>query len=191
MHNNIVIPQLQTVFFLVPKAANSSIKAAIRKHLGLSDAFATLHNGWRLCGPDGVPQGYKTVGVVRHPFDRLVSCYHNKIIGDGVSRIPWRGISWDEFKSRVIATPDTQADHHFRSQYCGFVSNGQMQCEHVFRFEDLPQAWDEIRAIVGDLPDLPHKNSTDHPDWREYDCSGLAERYADDFHWFNYTCETL
>lgn len=187
MHNNIVIPQLQAVFFLVPKAANSSAKAALKQHLKLPDGPDDIQRGWRTCGPDGVPEGYKTVGIVRHPFDRLVSCYHQKVIGKGASRIPWRNISWDLFRQRVIETPDSKADHHFKSQHCGFVSNGQMRCEHVFRFEDLPEAWAEIQAIVGPLPDLPHRNACEHPDWRDYDCTGLAERYADDFRWFRYT----
>lgn len=69
----IIIPEIETVVVLVPRAMSRSLRAAVR------DRYPKAFFPYRHMEADGVPDGYDRwdrVGVVRHPVDRLWSLYN-------------------------------------------------------------------------------------------------------------------
>lgn len=68
----ILIPEIEAVLILTPRAASSSLRHAI------AAAYPASTMIYRHMEADGVPAGYdrwRRVGLVRHPVDRLWSLY--------------------------------------------------------------------------------------------------------------------
>lgn len=69
----IIVPELETVFILVPRTGSGSLYRELRRVYPRSMLL------YRHMEADGVPQGYdrwKRVGFVRHPLKRLWSLYN-------------------------------------------------------------------------------------------------------------------
>jgi chondroitin 4-sulfotransferase 11 len=170
------------VYIEVPKVACSSIKITLASLLGIDleavggDPHKVHFPAPASCqsGPTLYP-GLFTFAFVRNPWDRLVSCYRDKILGeapDFTSFHPARGVacclarfdvfragmSFDEFVKAVAAVPDKEADDHFRSQHT-FVTNtlGGVGVDFVGRFETLGRDFQRVCEKLG-LPSLtlPH-----------------------------------
>ena len=79
----LIVPELQTVFILVPRTGTGTLHREIRR------VYPNAMLLYRHMEADGVPQGYdrwKRVGVVRHPLMRLESLYSfMKSFGGGSS----------------------------------------------------------------------------------------------------------
>jgi hypothetical protein len=118
------------VYIEVPKVATSSIKITLASLLGidLEPVGGNPHKvrfpapASRQSGPTLYP-GLFSFAFVRNPWDRLVSCYRDKILGEvpeftsfhparGVAYCLARfdvfraGMSFDEFVKAVAAVPD-------------------------------------------------------------------------------------
>ena len=133
------------VYVEVPKVACSSIKIALASILGI-DLAAIGGNPHKVSFPEPpVPPGSMlfpglfSFAFVRNPWDRLVSCYRDKVLGevrDFMALDPARGLayclarfdvfrpdmSFDAFVRAVATITDEEADDHFRSQHT-FVTN--------------------------------------------------------------------
>ncbi len=106
------------------------------------------------------------------------------------------GMPFNEFVEAVYATPDEQADAHFRSQYvtvCG--PEGRILADFVGRFENLREDFDVVAEKIG-APglELPHRLKSRNRQNRHY--SGfyderlkrlVRERYQEDVDLFGYT----
>ena len=166
------------VYIEVPKVACSSIKIALAGILGIDLAAAggDPHKARfpapvsRHIGPALYP-GLFTFGFVRNPWDRLVSCYRDKVLGeasDFTSFDASRGVahclarfdafradmSFDDFVRAVAMIPDEVADVHFRSQ-CTFVTNvcSDIAIDFLGRFESLARDFRMVSDKLG-LPSL-------------------------------------
>jgi len=154
---------------------------------------------------------YTSFAFVRHPLDRLVSCYRDKIQGEareftevsekGIAHCLsgydafWAGMSFDEFVRAVASIPDDRADEHFRSQH-SFVTNakGVIAVDFIGRFETLDADFRCLAEKVG-LPSglrLPNRQAASHKvDFRTFYsqevCALAYERYKKDFEWFSYS----
>lgn len=109
----------------------------------------------------------RVFAVIRHPFDRLVSAHADKFFD----------MELEEFVSLVCATPDTDADVHFRSQ-ASFLDQ---------RYPDLLVNFDKLdRELVRMSLNAPRMNATDHPPWQNVlgSTDALSERYAADLRLF-------
>ena len=175
----ILLKRYRAIYIPVPKVACSSFKAAFAQLLGLSldQAHGDPHRVWF---PSPVPienlqailyPGFLRFGFVRNPWDRLVSCYRDKIgnevdgythftIRPGVANCLARfdsfvaGMSFDEFVDAVAAIPDSEADEHFRSQHT-FLTNrkGELTADFVGRYERLAYDFKIVRERTG-LPEI-------------------------------------
>lgn len=175
----ILLREYRAIYIPVPKVACTSFKAAFAQLLGLrlDKAQGDPHRRWF---PSPVPieslQGYLYAGFfrfgfVRNPWDRLVSCYRDKIrneaegytqftIRPGVANCLARfdsfvaGMPFDAFVDAVAAIPDSGADEHFRSQHT-FLTNrkGELTADFVGRYERLAEDFDVVRERTG-LPAL-------------------------------------
>ena len=174
---SIYLEPYNAVYVEVPKVACSSIKACLAELLGveLRDGnphitnFPTLNissRGDSLWYPEQF-----SFAFARNPWDRLVSCYRDKILGDvkgftsfdikpGVANclagfdefIP--GMGFEAFVHAVCSISDADADEHFRSQYT-FVAHPSktLALSFVGRYETLAEDLKQIEARAG-LPPL-------------------------------------
>jgi hypothetical protein len=139
--------------------------------------------------------------LVRHPLDRLVSCWTSKIDGrnadrglpEDMTRVGLRPkMPFATFVRAVSSVPDWKANPHFRSQ-ATFVNDevGRNIASTVLRFENLPGCLIDFFADQG-LPgiDIPHLLKSSRPPWHEFydsETRRLAtERYEGDFDQFGY-----
>lgn len=166
---NIVLHDRRAIYFYIPKVACTAIKKVIAKDLGLyyegCDVqylnYPTIPH-WKLkkC------RSYFKFTFVRNPWDRLVSCYENKIAKDSSVNNPdlingifkewtkykvfYAGMSFPEFVQRVAEISDQEADPHFRAQASFFKTRfGDIDLDYVGRFENLEHDFNEVCRRIG------------------------------------------
>jgi len=179
-HNNIILHREKVIFFLVAKAANSSIKAAIKMLYNIPPDPDTLHRDWNRVSPaEAAMVDYSKIAVVRNPFDRLVSCYYQKILGRGKSGLLnlngiYQGMSFTDFVKQIYHIKSMQ-EAHIRPQHVSMIHDGALVPQIIIRFEQLETEWANIvQKIIPGMPDLPHMNSSDHPKYQY--CLGDQEK---------------
>lgn len=167
--NNIALPDYGLAFVCTPKAANTSIKLAIYKALGINPPM--VHHHWprepaKIWNPpnDQLVQ-YHTIMFVREPLDRLISFYRDKVVCNRFGQVSRRcgvreSMSLFEFADLVANTPDDYADQHWRQQSYGLPS-----IDFVGSFHYLMYDWGRVRRFCRGrglyLPVLPHTNKSD------------------------------
>jgi hypothetical protein len=210
----------RVLYYAIPKVACSSIMAACVDALEIPlppdvwtpEAFQTRK--WddlfdrQSIVIDGRSTGryrdYWSFAFVRNPWDRLVSCYAEKIRdGDaenfvnGVSKIllPFgtfkAGMSFENFARAVVEIPDREAEPHFMSQHRFVVGkSGQLIVDFVGRFERLAADFAVVRRRISRPIELPHLLSSARGSYPSYYDATLAEivgeRYSDDAALFGY-----
>ena len=158
----------------IAKVASSSLKATVSAVLGL-DVDRVGGNPHELEYPrppeasrdsERLYPGLYTFAFVRNPWDRLVSCYRDKIQGEvadftlfsqsGVANCLARfdafsaNMSFEEFVYAVASIPDADADEHFRSQH-KYLTNerGKIAIDFVGRYENLATDFQHIAERIG------------------------------------------
>lgn len=197
---------------LTPWAAPMLLRSYVRKRWlgrqpGRTYAWRSVHTTplFRTASFESLGTRYRDylkVGFVRHPLDRLVSCYRSKIAfndhrpfqADGAHQ----DMTFDEFCQLVAATPDERANRHFLSQHRFLCDrDGGLVVDMLGRFERLAEDWGQVQARVqafsgARLADLPRANQTAGaeeawpasytPELR----ARMAERYRTDLQRFGY-----
>src|SRR5262249_52924101 len=137
--DSILLERYHAIYIETPKVACTSIKTVLARVLGISlvETQGDPHRV-RWPTPDEAPSrsgslfpGLFTFAFVRNPWDRLVSCYRDKIRGEvdgytyftirpGVANCLARfdafipGMSFADFVMAVASIRDEDADGHFR-----------------------------------------------------------------------------
>ena len=174
------------VYFVVQKAGCSSVKRVLAPLFGLEtpegptevDRVMAVHDAFRGSG-DQIPHGEFVRGLaegrfrdhlrfafVRHPLDRLVSCYLQKLSGEGaqgLSRYEFagqrlrKGMPFAQFARAVCRVPDADSDAHFRSQHLTtHDAGGAPLADRLGRFENLREDFEGISHDLGLPAYLPH-----------------------------------
>jgi len=233
----IISDERRFIYFVVPKVACSSIKTAL---LSLFDVDATEYE---FIQEDDTPDldvhrlfagsGYQInknqlirrmdrgryrehfkFAFVRNPWDRLVSCYSEKVmdvketeLGEPPFRkVPsekgsrlYKGMPFAEFVETVCEIPDDEANMHFISQHvvvCGPGRDSQIMADFVGRFENLAADFAVVAEKIGGARrlQLPHKlrstSRKSRPYTEFYDDrlrDLVYERYREDIEIFNYS----
>ncbi len=120
------------------------------------------HFGWQLLTLPQVAQSrFFRFAFVRNPFERLVSCYYNKVANQHRQRdyssyfvgVPttW---SFGEFARWALA--QAVPDHHYGLQSRYMVHNGKLCADFVGRYESLEADWAKVagRFELGVLPSM-------------------------------------
>lgn len=208
--NNIVIHKHRLVFMLIPKVANTSIKMAIlnafdihhKEPKALNHYMATCRSNGSVFSLESKQQiaqygDYLKIAFVRNPFDRIISCYKNKVLQTHHRSFEKFGInhgdSLDRFIDIISNIDDSKAEQHFRSQHEELFINGYCIPDYIGSFENINVGWKVTQFIVEEhcglkLPDIPHVNQTDNMeiDVPLYLCEKIKQRYANDFEAFAY-----
>ncbi|HZS48099.1 MAG TPA: sulfotransferase family protein [Blastocatellia bacterium] len=216
--DTIFLERYRAVYIETPKVACTSIKTALAAVLGISldSAEGNPHEiPWPTTAQSSNPSGplfpgLFTFAFVRNPWDRLVSCYRDKIRGEvdgytyftirpGVANCLARfeafvpGMTFEDFVAAVAAIPDEEADGHFRSQYT-FVTNeeGKIAVDFIGRFERLTEDFKIVQEKIGlgdiELPWLQRVRKAAKYS-NSYDAKTrqiVAERFSEDIEMFNY-----
>jgi len=217
---SIYLEPYQAVYIDIAKVASSSIKATLAAVLEIENADTNPHNIEFARPPtisaagDRLYPGSYSFAFVRNPWDRLVSCYRDKIAGEvddftefadsGVAHCLARfgafkaGMSFSEFARTVASIPDDNADEHFRSQ-ADYITNsaGSVAVDFVGRYEQLDIDFAQVVRDIG-LPDttsLAKLQAAPKKNYRTYYTKETVElvnkRYARDIELFNYEAVEL
>lgn len=214
------IPSRGLQYFAIPKAACSSIMSALLPVLEIElpgdewspEVFQT-HKWDHLFDRSSIVltkrralaiAGRRRFAVVRNPWDRLVSCFSEKIRADGddenfeggVSKVLlpfggfYAGMGFAEFVHRAASIPDRKADPHWRSQFTFVVGRGgAIVVDEIVRFENLESDFRNILGISeGD--EVPHLLKSRRGDYRDYydprTRALVAKRWKRDIKLFEY-----
>lgn len=217
LRNSVLVEQYRTIYYPIPKVANSSIKTVCANLLGI-EIQGSVH-GYELPRPKRLfhnlrYKDYFKFAFVRNPWGRLVSCYRDKIqnqasgidtkftIREGVANCLARfpefkaGMTFDEFVEAAHSIPDSKADIHFKSQYA-FIGDktGPNAVDFVGHFERLGEDILEIQQKAN-WPELklPHVKSSPKKSYHGYYNDRtrrlVSERYREDIELFGYQFDT-
>ena len=209
----IVLHRYKAVYFPIPKVACSSVTKFCANLLDMKEGPDTdIH---KLYYPSldvnktGRCDRYFKFAFVRNPWDRVLSCYSNKILQDpsitntyyknGIANsfvkydgVFTAGMPFNEFVHIIKDWPDQTADPHFRSQHT-YLENkdGDLVVDYIGHFESLADDFDYVVSKLN-VPQkmLPHlKKSVHNNYWNSYDedlIQVVGERYARDIELFGY-----
>ena len=212
---SIFLPVHDAVFIDIAKVASSSLKATLAGLLELEGHTGNPHEVVFPRPPEQAGDGERlypsrfTFAFVRNPWDRLVSCYRDKIRGEvrdftgfapsGVAYcldrfdVFFANMPFDDFVRAVVSIPDAEADEHFRSQ-ADFVTNsrGSVAVDFVGRFEKLDEDFSTVarRIGLGTRDPLPHLQAAPARGfagfYTEETAAMVHERYRRDAELFGY-----
>ena len=182
-HHFIRIKTCKLLYGRVPKAANSSIKAALCRLLSerppkgtktTSDKFwqhetnnetelITLRKARRY------RHSHFSFSFVRNPFDRLIAAYNNKVIEIEQPPLPMQNMgihhnmSFESFLDILIDTPIQRYDVHVLPQSHLLCLGPQVIPKFVGRVEQINEHWEILRNIllregINVMESLPQKN---------------------------------
>ena len=198
-HHFIRMKRHNLLYGRVPKAANSSIKAALCRLLSERPAKGTKTTSdkfWQqetnhetelitLRRAHKYRRSHFSFSFVRNPFDRLIAAYNNKVIENEAPPQPMQnmgithGMSFDAFLDVLIETPFKQYDVHVLPQSQLLCINNQIVPKFIGRVEQIDEHWAELREIlcrrgIDLMESLPQKNV------RRSDRSGLQNYFKSD-----------
>ena len=184
------------VYYYVPKVACTTI----RKMLANFDEFEYIKRQKTHELP------YFKFAFARNPWDRLVSCYADKVVGAGLDPVnnerngvfksftkykrDFKNMEFAEFAEFVCETPDRKSNSHFRSQY-KFMP--PLECLNFMgRFENLTADLQRLREMLGIAGVVEgHFMRSTRKSYRHYYDNRLmdmvGQRYRRDITTFGYT----
>ncbi|MFK7983619.1 MAG: sulfotransferase family protein [Saprospiraceae bacterium] len=206
---NIVSKEYKVIYFNTQKNANTTMKAQFVEVLGMvkTEEFPKdVHSNYDFPTASQSEviskyQNFLKFLIVRNPWERLVSCYTNKI-----KKNPHReekhifkcssdlfvGMSFEEFVEVICEIPDSEADYHFCSQtYLMLYSDGYFPINYICNMENLAFHIEEIKALTGipfsQLSNLNHSKSTSYEQFYTPELiEKVSQRYQMDIEFFKY-----
>lgn len=154
------------VWYRIAKNATSTMRKTLRreKHIKLTRPFG-----------QGMPYSdewddYFRFTVVRNPWDRLVSCWSQKVNWHSA---PWRNLRrWKEFDDfvKIVCTKmnpsSLKCDRHVRMQTTLYNPE---KIDYIGRFENLQESFDHICGKIGiDKLELQKVNVSKHTEYTKY-----------------------
>ena len=160
-HHFIRMKRHNLLYGRVPKAANSSIKAALCRLLSemppkgtktTSDKFWQHETNQEtelitLRRARKYRRSHFSFSFVRNPFDRLIAAYNNKVIENEEPPQPMQnmgithGMSFNAFLDVLIETPFKQYDVHVLPQSQLLCIGNQIVPKFVGRVEQIDDHW--------------------------------------------------
>lgn len=168
------------ILYMTPKAGNSSLKKSILEGMGygLNQEYPA---GFKFVSPKNVYALKKSVypeiiGFTRNPYDRIYSCWADKMNVDNTETFKWgkgfwKGMSFMSFLMEIEKTSMKKLNIHARSMTQEMVYAGEFLPTSYFKFEHFtdPKLWhilsdyflDELKIKLEPLPHL-NKSKSSH-----------------------------
>lgn len=175
----------------VPKCGSCTISAALADigddNLDYNE-FSAPHTIW---------DEYFKFAFVRNPWDRLRSCYHNKVesprgsCSDYLHSFAKTNISFSDWVKTITTGENIFKDRHFAPMHTLMINRSFESMDFIGRLENLQQDFNIVCDKIG-IPQrqLLHKNQTKHKDYTEYYDNEtrqlVREKYAKDINYFGY-----
>lgn len=184
------------IFVHIPKTGGISVSEALWGHMG--GVHKTMEEYRRIFGRDTLNE-YFSFTFVRNPWARLVSAWsYLKAGGQHARDKAWAEkylTPFPDFKSFVsdgLNENGVLNGIHFRPQTDFITLDGKIAVDFIGRQENLKTDFNTVRERIGlHHAELPHRNRSDHKNYREYYDDQTAERvekiYQQDIVAFNYT----
>lgn len=190
-------------WFQITKCGSCSIRAYLNQH---TEKIATEPSVNRQCMNW---QGFEykkeyldlfNFAFVRNPFDRLLSCWidkvklhhrwsKNKRQSEKIHYLIDNNFTFKEFAIKICKDKNFQ-DGHWQS-LLHFLPKEHLDSISIFRLENFQHDFNIVCDKIG-IPQqqLPHKNATKHKHYTEYYDDEtrdiVAEKYAKDIEYFGY-----
>jgi len=178
----VLCPEKNFIYVPQSKVANTSILTAIATATGhpsldkMSGKMLVELDWHRLSYDELYKSSLFKFAFVRNPWDRIVSCYNDKIFR-------WKGTctesphfkvsadwSFEQFVEWVCSLSEGDNyynDPHFVPQHIALCQCGRLAVDYIGRFERIEQDWRSISLRFG-LGRLPPKNVRPHPHYNSY-----------------------
>jgi len=190
--NNIVLHEEKVVLFLLPKAANSSIKAALLSRMGYRvpaldeqvGALSLLHNhpAFHFVTPEEVYKhymSYSRILIYRDPLLRVESYWRD--MNDPSTDKYRPGVDFSMF-IELVCRPDEEANIHFKSATYLSSYRGKLLANEIAR---IPTGLENISNFLGlDLQKLNQSDRSVVAPWTEELRARIRERFAKDYTYF-------
>lgn len=177
------------VWFRVAKTGTRTLLRVLDEAGVALDAVHSMDTHY----PEGAYRDFFAFTVVRNPWDRVVSCWRNKVVDANWWHLPPEELDrlrhFPSFVEHVTALDPLTCDVHLRAQSSVIDLNA---VDYVGRFETLHT---DLRAILErldlDVDHLPHENaSRSRESYREYydltTATRIGEFYRLDAQLFGY-----
>ncbi len=214
----IILPNERLIYLVISKSACTSIKITLGKKYNI---FSKSENGLDIhSNPNWIRKfrqinkefkDYYKFTFVRNPFERLVSCYNDKVIYEEKNKekkkyyfkdYPYLikpNISFQEFIDIIIKIPDFLSDRHFRSQSSSIFSNKRININFIGKVENIKKDWENISKKFNFDSKIVHENKSlfnkkENYYFQYYNkiiAQKVYKRYKKDIKHFNYEKEYL
>jgi len=182
----------KVAYVRIPKCASSSITAG----LGDSRFFDKINPNYD-DGSFSVDEflsmdGYYSFCFVRNPFDRIKSCWQNRVAEHRkISNSGLIGLTFGDFLEKIVDIPDEEADQHFRSLTSFVYRDGKLITDFVGKVENINDDWSKVCKDIGILPFTLKrlKVSRKFAQFNKRKLGFIKERYREDFVNFGYDME--
>jgi len=180
------------VWYRVAKVGTRTIFNALKQ----TKAVLSVKHAHDVCIPTGHFDDYFKFAFVRNPFDRLVSCWLNKVRGRKMPRFGVNKKAWEEmqefagFISFIEGLDLTTCDEHLRLQSSMIDLSA---VDYIGRMESFSADAAEVFEIIGvEVPSLESRNVTkSRVGYKEYysakDVERVHELYKKDCQIFGYS----
>jgi chondroitin 4-sulfotransferase 11 len=200
----VCIRQFKILYYPIPKVACSSIKYCFAKMLGLICNPKTVHQVLPLTKIEAnwkyLYENWFSFAFVRNPWDRIVSCYLDKVadksfyckgsLFEGFEKYDsiYYQMGFEEFIHAICQIPDEYSNDHFRSQHRFLPHIDELT--YIGRFEKLQSDWVYINKETMINQSINYTNWTNRNHYSSYynsDTKRMVEnRYAVDISLFEY-----
>lgn len=191
--NNIVLKDHRLVLMLPCKVGNTSVKAAVAEAIGKPKKNLHRASTWTIATKKEVaalPSDWLVAGFTRHPYDRFLSAYQEKLLDKG----EWSRVGHGSAVSldRVAELLEFITDQHWRSMAADLCHGRSVVPTHIVRMDRAGNGWGVFQGVVHrhcglSLGPLPVLNaSRAKVGITDYARTLVATHYRRDFETFGY-----